>query len=174
MTSAPLPPVEFAVPLGGPRRFTITPTPIGELLLLGDGESITGIYMMPDQMYMPAIADDWVRDPGLFGELERQLDAYFAGELKVFDVPLAPRGTPFQLEVWRELSTVPCGVTTTYGAIALAIGKPTASRAVGAANGRNPISIILPCHRVVGANGSLTGYGGGLPRKMRLLEMERV
>ncbi|WP_231641352.1 methylated-DNA--[protein]-cysteine S-methyltransferase [Nocardia sp. NRRL S-836] len=166
--------MEFAAPLGGPRRFTTTtPTPIGELLLLGDGESITGLYMLPDHLYMPSIADDWVRDPGLFGELERQLDAYFAGELKVFDVPLAPRGTPFQLDVWRELSTVPCGVTTTYGAMALAIGKPTASRAVGAANGRNPISIILPCHRVVGANGSLTGYGGGLPRKMRLLDMER-
>lgn len=164
-------PIEFAAPLAGPRRFTVSPSPIGELLLAGDGESITGVYLLPDHLHMPS-TDDWVRDPGLFGEVERQLAAYFAGELKVFTVPLAPKGTPFQLAMWRVLSTVPCGETTTYGAIARTLGKPTAFRAVGAANGRNPISIILPCHRVVAADGSLIRYGGGLERKRWLLDLE--
>ena len=105
-------------------------------------------------------------------EAVRQLREYFAGHRSDFDLPLSPSGTPFQLAVWRALRAIPSGETTSYGAIAEAIGRPTAVRAVGAANGRNPISIIVPCHRVIGANGTLTGYGGGLPRKAWLLNHE--
>jgi|SRR5579872_3250889 len=102
----------------------------------------------------------------------RQLDEYFAGTRRSFDVPLAPRGTPFQLRVWEELRRIPYGMTTTYGKIAERIGKPTASRAVGLANGSNPIPIIVPCHRVIGTNGALTGFGGGLDVKAALLALE--
>ncbi|MGI5488828.1 methylated-DNA--[protein]-cysteine S-methyltransferase [Microtetraspora malaysiensis] len=128
---------------------------------------------MTEQRYGPQIGTDWVRDPGLFKEAERHPDAYFAQELRVFDLPLASRGTDFQRGVWQALTGVPYATTTSYGAIAADLGRPSASRAVGMANGRNPVSIVIPCHRVVGANGSLTGYGGGLPRKQRLLDMER-
>ena len=103
----------------------------------------------------------------------RQLDAYFAGRLKLFDLPLAPRGTDFQRRVWRALTQIPYGRTMSYGAIAKNIGEPVAARAVGAANGANPICIIIPCHRVIGADGSLTGFGGGLDRKKFLLGLER-
>ncbi|PJN22715.1 cysteine methyltransferase [Kitasatospora sp. CB02891] len=167
-----VPPTEFAEPLDGPVRYTLSPSPVEDLLLVGDGRSILGIYMT-EQLYGPEIGPDWVRDPGLFKEAERQLDAYFALELRVFDLPLAPRGTAFQRTVWRELTRLPYGVTTSYGAIAADLGRPSAARAVGMANGRNPVGIVIPCHRVVGSDGSLTGYGGGLPRKRRLLDMER-
>lgn len=162
-------PVDFLAPVAGTPRYTIVDSPIGDLLLVGDGHALTGLFMLPG----PAIGADWRKDPGLFAETEQQLRAYFAGELHAFDVPLAPHGTEFQREVWRALTSIPYGTTTTYGKIAADVGRPAASRAVGMANGRNPISIIVPCHRVIGSNGTLTGYGGGLHRKEFLLSMER-
>ena len=113
------------------------------------------------------------RDPGLLAPVRDQLLAYFRGERRVFDVPLAPRGTPFQLRVWAELVRIPYGQTISYGELARRLGDPNLTRAVGAANGANPISIIVPCHRVIGADGSLTGYAGGLDLKRTLLDLER-
>lgn len=121
-----------------------------------------------------SVPQDWVAESKPFTEAARQLAAYFAGELREFDLPLAPAGTPWQLRVWRALTTIPYGETAGYGQLAGELGKPTASRAVGTANGRNPISVIVPCHRVIGANGSLTGYAGGLERKEYLLTLERA
>ncbi|MDI2125123.1 methylated-DNA--[protein]-cysteine S-methyltransferase [Yinghuangia seranimata] len=153
--------------------YTVVGSPVGELLLVGDGASLTGLFMLPDAKYVPEVGAEWRRDAAPFAEVERQLEAYFAGELRVFDLQLAPRGTSFQKAVWRELTTIPFGATTSYGALATSLGSPTASRAVGAANGRNPVSIIVPCHRVIASNGALTGYAGGLDKKQRLLALER-
>ena len=108
-----------------------------------------------------------------FSDVVEQLDAYFAGELTSFEVPLRPLGSPFQIEVWKALQAIPYGHTTSYGALARQLGNANASRAVGLANGRNPISIIVPCHRVIGSDGRLVGYGGGMPRKRFLLELEQ-
>jgi methylated-DNA-[protein]-cysteine S-methyltransferase len=149
-------------------RFHTIPSPIGELLLTAEGEALTGLYMEPHPR-LPATA---VRDPQAFASAEAQLAAYFAGSLTSFDLPLDPSGTPFQLRVWEALRSIPYGETATYAELAAAVGKPSAFRAVGAANGRNPISVIVPCHRVIGADGTLTGYGGGLERKRMLLELE--
>ncbi|GLU49023.1 methylated-DNA--[protein]-cysteine S-methyltransferase [Nocardiopsis ansamitocini] len=168
-----LDPVDFSAPGDGPVRYTTTPTPIGELLLTGDGHALTGLYMLPEHRWGPEVGSDWVREDTAFTEACTQLAAYFAGELDVFALPMAPRGTPWQLQVWQALSTIPHGRTRSYGQLAARLGRPTASRAVGMANGRNPISIIVPCHRVIGANGSLVGYGGGLERKQQLLGLER-
>ncbi len=165
--------MEFVRPLDGPPRHTVIGSPVGELLLVGDGEALSGLFMLPDAKYVPEIAADWVRDDSAFDDVTRQLDEYFAGERREFDLRLAPRGTDFQRRVWRELTTIPYGRTTSYGAMADALGSPTASRAVGAANGRNPISIIVPCHRVIASTGALTGYAGGLDKKRRLLALER-
>jgi methylated-DNA-[protein]-cysteine S-methyltransferase len=126
---------------------------------------------MVDQTYEPSRAD-WSPDPGAFGAAVDQLEAYFAGELMDFDVELDLRGTEFQRRVWKALLTIPFGETRSYGEIAEQIGAPGAARAVGLANGHNPIAIVVPCHRVIGANGSLTGFGGGLDRKRTLLELE--
>ena len=115
---------------------------------------------------------DWNRDEAPFVEVIRQLRAYFGGELTKFDVPLALQGTPFQLRVWQALCAIPYGATISYGDLAKQIGQPNAVRAVGLANGANPVAIIVPCHRVIGSNGKLTGYGGGLPLKERLLALE--
>jgi methylated-DNA-[protein]-cysteine S-methyltransferase len=142
-------------------------SPIGRLLLLGDGDALTGLHMEPF-----AIPAESRPDAAAFREAEDQLGAYFAGELTEFDLPLAPHGSPFQLRVWTALTEIPYGATTTYGAVADAIGRPDAVRAVGACNGQNPIAVIVPCHRVIGADGSLVGYGGGLDRKRLLLELE--
>ena len=120
-----------------------------------------------------AFPGDWVDDASQFAETIRQLDAYFAGELMDFDIPLAPDGTDFQKRVWAVLATIPYGTTLTYGEVAKRIGQPKAARAVGAANGQNPISIIVPCHRVIGSSGKLVGFGGGVPTKSSLLEHER-
>ncbi|MBB6170002.1 methylated-DNA-[protein]-cysteine S-methyltransferase [Nocardiopsis mwathae] len=170
---AAVPAAEFARPGDGPTLYTTMASPVGEMLLTGDGEALTGVFMLPEPECGPGrVEADWKHVPDGFRETRRQLAAYFAGELTAFDLPLAPRGTEFQLRVWRELTTIPYGRTTSYGAIAAALGRPTASRAVGMANGRNPISIIVPCHRVVGADGSLTGYASGLPRKRHLLRLE--
>jgi methylated-DNA-[protein]-cysteine S-methyltransferase len=147
------------------------PSPIGELLLVSNGEAMTGMYMHWDQ-HSPERADGWQRDDSLLAPARDQLSAYFAGELFDFDLPLAPQGTEFQRRVWNELRGIPFGSTISYMQLARRIGRPSAARAVGAANGRNPISIIVPCHRVIGANGTLVGYGGGLERKQWLLRHE--
>ena len=145
-------------------------TPIGPLLLWGDGEGLRGISFQRSHPLRPSAA--WRRSRKPFGRALEQLTAYFAGRLDRFDVALAPQGTPFQIEVWSALREIPYGETTTYAAIARRLGRPQAFRAVGAANGRNPIPILIPCHRVVGADGSLTGFGGGLDVKRALLALE--
>jgi methylated-DNA-[protein]-cysteine S-methyltransferase len=151
--------------------FTTLDTPVGELLLIGDGHALTGLYMTA-QKYARDVQNDWRRAVQPFVTAVEQLRAYFAGELHAFDVPLAPHGTPFQRRVWRALRDIPFGSTESYGALARRIDAPGAARAVGLANGHNPIGIIVPCHRVIGANGSLTGYGGGIERKRWLLAHE--
>ena len=140
--------------------FTTMPTPVGELLLTSNGDALTAVYF-EDPKYGPTSTDGWIRDDAVLADARRQLEEYFRGERTDFDLALAPAGTDFQRSVWRALSHIPFATTTSYGAIASTIGKPSASRAVGAANGRNPISIIVPCHRVIGSGGDLTGYGGG-------------
>ncbi|GAC1625359.1 MAG: methylated-DNA--[protein]-cysteine S-methyltransferase [Nevskia sp.] len=151
--------------------YCITPSPLGELLLAGDGERLSHLYMETHGVW-PAKRADWRWDEAPFRNVIAQLRAYFAGELKQFDVPLAARGTEFQQRVWQALLEIPYGVTTSYGELARRLGDAKASRAVGLANGRNPVSIIVPCHRVIGADGSLTGYGGGLDNKLWLLRHE--
>jgi methylated-DNA-[protein]-cysteine S-methyltransferase len=146
-------------------------SPLGELLLVGDGRSLTGLYMQA-QKYAREVQPEWKRDAQPFRAAVEQLDAYFAGELRAFDLSLAPSGTDFQRTVWRALLDVQFGTTATYGELARRIGSPRAPRAVGLANGRNPIGLIVPCHRIIGANGSLTGYGGGIERKRWLLAHE--
>ena len=142
-------------------------SPIGPLTLhAGDG-ALTGVWMEDD----PDLPQRTGYAPPL-AEARIQLEAYFAGDLRVFDLPLAPEGTDFQLRVWKELSKIPYGETISYGELARRVGDPGAARAVGLANGANPLPVIVPCHRVIGADGSLTGYGGGLDRKRRLLELE--
>ncbi|MBN8482526.1 MAG: methylated-DNA--[protein]-cysteine S-methyltransferase [Xanthomonadales bacterium] len=147
-------------------------SPIGRILLAGDGEALTFIGL-PESRHPFAVPPDWRRDAARFDDARHQFDAWFAGTRRQFDLELAPRGTPFQRRVWDALTTIPYGETISYAELARRIGQPTASRAVGLANGANPLSIIVPCHRVIGANGSLTGYGGGLAAKRFLLEHER-
>jgi methylated-DNA-[protein]-cysteine S-methyltransferase len=148
--------------------FTYLDSPIGPLLVAREGEGIFAIS------FHPADAEDsWTRDDSAFDDAGAQLREYFARKRTTFDLPLAPRGTPFQLAVWEELQRIPYGETRAYRDVALAIGKPAAVRAVGAANGANPLPIVVPCHRVVGSNGSLTGFGGGLPAKRYLLDLEQ-
>jgi len=152
--------------------YTYLPSPIGALLLVADEAGLRQINF-PKQG-APAKPDSgWSENSAPFAECSRQLRAYFAGELESFDLPLSPQGTPFQQKVWGELCKIPYGETTSYGELARRIGNPNASRAVGLANGSNPIPIIIPCHRVIGSNGKLTGYGGGLPIKEKLLGLER-
>ncbi|MFF1375071.1 methylated-DNA--[protein]-cysteine S-methyltransferase [Streptomyces sp. NPDC058308] len=153
------------------RLHTHVDSPYGTLTLVATDGVLSGLYMT-DQRHRPPEEDFGHRDPAPFGEVISQLAAYFAGELTEFDVPLKLDGTPFQRTVWRELQQIPYGETRTYGELADNLGKPGASRAVGLANGKNPIGVIVPCHRVIGAGGSLTGYGGGLDRKRRLLAFE--
>jgi methylated-DNA-[protein]-cysteine S-methyltransferase len=152
-------------------HYSVFESPIGELLLTGDGDALTGVYF-PQSGKVAAADPAWARDDGAFAEVKARLGAYFRGELTKFQLKLAPRGTPFQQRVWSALQTIPYGTTSTYGKLAAELGEPKAVRAVGLANGRNPIPIIIPCHRVIGADGSLTGYGGGLDVKQRLLALE--
>lgn len=150
-------------------------TPVGPLTLVAAGDGLTGLYMT-DQRHRPPQEDFGAPadpDEPPFATTIAQLRAYFRGELTSFDLPLALRGTPFQRRVWAALCRIPYGETRSYGQLAEQLGAPSAARAVGLANGRNPVGIIVPCHRVVGADGSLTGYGGGLDRKRRLLAFER-
>lgn len=147
-------------------------TPVGKLFLVQNARGLSHILF--DNGRQPLRIDrDWKRDAAALRDVHDQLDAYFAGTLREFDLPLAPEGTEFQQAVWRELALIPYGETTSYGYIARRVADVSASRAVGAANGQNPLSIVVPCHRVIGANGSLTGYGGGLPRKRFLLDHEQ-
>ena len=146
-------------------------SPIGLLTLAGDGSTLTSLRMV-DQTYEPSRIG-WVLDHQAFPDAVEQLDAYFAGELTDFDIRMDMRGTAFQRRVWEALLTIPYGETRSYGIIAAQVGAPGAARAVGLANGHNPIAIVVPCHRVVGARGSLTGYGGGLERKKSLLDLEK-
>ena len=152
--------------------YTTMESPIGELLLVGDGDTLHGLYMQ-DGRKPKQIAPSWKAAAAPFADVKTQLEEYFAGARTTFQVPLAAAGAPFEREVWHALETIPYGETVSYGEIARRVGQPTAARAVGTANGRNPIAVIVPCHRVIGANGSLTGYGGGLERKQLLLELER-
>ena len=150
-------------------------SPVGPLTLVASGGRLTGLYM-DEQRHLP----DWSRfgpagdaASAPFGAAIEQLGRYFAGELTRFDLPLELAGTPFQQQVWTALLDIPYGQTATYGELAAGLGKPAASRAVGLANGKNPISIVVPCHRVIGSDGSLTGYGGGIDRKRFLLDLEQ-
>jgi methylated-DNA-[protein]-cysteine S-methyltransferase len=146
-------------------------TPIGELLLAG-GDDALHVVSFPEGSRRRDPAADWIFSEKPFGRVAAQLLEYFAGDRRQIDLPLAPTGTEFQLAVLEELQKIPYGETTSYGDIARRIGRPKALRAVGAANGRNPIPIIIPCHRVIGSGGDLTGFGGGLPTKERLLRLE--
>jgi methylated-DNA-[protein]-cysteine S-methyltransferase len=155
--------------------FTAYESPIQSLRLVSDGRSLIGLYMMSEKHDRVA-QNDWVEDESAppFAETKEQLTAYFAGNLTEFDLPLQMAGTNFQKRVWEALKTIPYGITISYGKLAQEIGQPNASRAVGLANGQNPISIIVPCHRVIGANGKLTGYGGGIERKQWLVHHEQL
>jgi methylated-DNA-[protein]-cysteine S-methyltransferase len=152
-------------------RYTIVGSPIDDLLLVGDGEVLHRLDMRQGRRPV-AIDPRWLRDDHAFAGVRAQLDEYFAGSRRDFELELDLHGNPFERRVWRELRKIPYGETISYGEVARAIGAPDAFRAVGLANGRNPIAVIVPCHRVIGTNGSLTGYGGGLERKRLLLELE--
>lgn len=158
--------------------YTVIDSPIGQLTLVADDESsaLKALYMV-EHRHAPDTSAFGDRLAGgdvepVFGDVIRQLGEYFAGERRVFDVPTAPAGTAFQLAVWQQLRAIPYGETRTYGELAAALGNPKAVRAVGLANGRNPLSIVVPCHRVIGASGAMTGFGGGIERKEFLLALE--
>ncbi len=152
------------------RQFS---SPLGKLLLTSDGQSLTGLFMtkLADGS-APEVTSNWKQDDAPFREVCTQLSAYFEGEIECFELKMQLVGTPFQERVWQELCEIPYGWAISYAELARRIGQPGSSRAVGGANGRNPISIIVPCHRVIGADGGLGGYGGGLDRKRWLLEHE--
>ena len=157
------------------RVHTVMDSPVGPLTLVAEDGRLAGLYMT-DQRHRPdaPVFGDRDDDAEPFAAARAQLTEYFAGERTTFDLPLAPHGTEFQQTVWAALQEIPYGHTWSYGQLADHIGNPKASRAVGLANGRNPIGIVIPCHRVVGSTGALTGYGGGLERKQALLDLERA
>ncbi|MFW6091792.1 MAG: methylated-DNA--[protein]-cysteine S-methyltransferase, partial [Actinomycetota bacterium] len=156
----------------GRKYWSTVDSPIGPLVVTADADGVAGVWMDAPSYWADGGPPGAHRDDGALAEVRRQLDEYFAGERTVFDVPLNPSGTPFQLRVWEALREIPYGTVCSYGELAGRLGSPGASRAVGLANGRNPIPIIVPCHRVIGASGALTGYGGGLERKRFLLDLE--
>lgn len=147
--------------------YATQPSPVGEVLLVSDGEHLTGLYLAGRRP-----AADWLPDPVVLAPAVAELRAYFAGEVREFAVPIRPAGTAFQERVWAELRRVPYGTTISYAELAARVGNPKASRAVGSANGRNDICIVIPCHRVIAADGTLGGFGGGLWRKEWLLKHE--
>lgn len=161
-------------PRQAPRHYYTThPSPLGELLLAGPEPGVLGSVSVPGQRGGAQVGPDWLRDDAGFAAAARQLDAYFAGELKEFSLPLATGGTPFRRQVWEALDRVGYGSTVSYGELAALAGvDPRAVRAVGGAVGANPLLVVRPCHRIVGANGSLTGYAGGVDRKRTLLTLE--
>lgn len=148
--------------------FSRIPSPLGELLLTAEEGALTGVWF--EGQHEPC----GKRDDAALVEARRQLEAWFEGRLRSFDLPLAPRGTPFQKRVWEEIRRIPFGATRSYGELARLLGRPSAARAVGGATGRNPLSIVVPCHRVIGSQGTLVGYGGGLERKRFLLQLEGI
>ena len=151
--------------------YSIYNGPEGPLLIVVDEDGrVVRLHFVDGPL---PIGEGWTEDEGALHDVARQLDEYFAGDRTEFDLELAPQGTPFQLDVWRQLSRIPYGETISYGELAKRVDRPGAARAVGAANGQNPIAIIVPCHRVIGADGSLTGFGGGLPWKRWLLNREQ-
>jgi methylated-DNA-[protein]-cysteine S-methyltransferase len=147
-------------------------TPLGRVLVVIADEHLVGLYFDGHER-TPALEGVPHRETDMLGQVRAQLEEYFAGTRETFEIPLEPEGTPFQREVWTALVAIPPGTTATYGEIAQQIGRPQAARAVGAANGGNPISIVIPCHRLVGASGGLTGYGWGIERKQWLIDHER-
>jgi len=153
-------------------KYTYMESPVGRLLLAGDDQSLQ-LISFPSGDRVRRAETGWVESETPFREAIRQLRNYFSGSRQSFDLPLAPEGTSFQLKVWEELRRIPYGETITYGELARRIGNPAASRAVGSANGCNPLPIVIPCHRVIGSNGKLTGFGGGLAVKRRLLDLEQ-
>jgi methylated-DNA-[protein]-cysteine S-methyltransferase len=158
--------------LGATDEWTVIDTPVGEMMVIGDDEAVHFVHL-PYSYVVTDFDSDRVGTPAAIGAARDQIDAYFSGRLTEFSLPLDPAGTDFQRRVWLALADIPYGETESYGALAVRVGNPKACRAVGLANGRNPIPLVLPCHRVIGANGSLTGYGGGLALKQRLLDHER-
>ncbi|HSD67058.1 MAG TPA: methylated-DNA--[protein]-cysteine S-methyltransferase [Vicinamibacteria bacterium] len=152
-------------------RYDEIDSPVGPLLVAADEAGLRLIHFQAGRGRRTP-DPSWERDPRPFRDLARQLGEYFRRERRTFELPLAPRGTPFQLATWRALSTIPYGETISYAELARRVGRPAASRAVGAANGANPLPIVVPCHRVIGKDGSLTGFGGGLDKKRALLELE--
>ncbi len=154
-------------------RFARIATPLGPMLAVAQDASLAALDFT-DANYAPAIDPEWIEDPAWpsLRDCAAQLADYFAGKRQCFDLPVAPRGTPFRQRVWREIAKVPYGATITYAELALRAGAPGSARAAGAATGRNPLAIVVPCHRIVGTSGALTGYAGGLPRKERLLALE--
>ena len=154
------------------KNYCYYPAPFGDLLLVEENEKIEHV-MFPVEHNTRTLEKEWIEDKNAFKDIFTQFDEYFSGKRKVFSLKLNPIGTKFQKSVWQELQKIPYGETTNYGELARRIGNPNASRAVGAANGKNPIVIIIPCHRVIGKDGSLTGFGGGLPVKEQLLALER-
>jgi methylated-DNA-[protein]-cysteine S-methyltransferase len=157
--------------MSNPVFSTSISSPVGRLTLVGQGDDLVGLYFDKDPLAAKMRADSTPDDRRLRPAIQ-QLEEYFAGTRKHFDLSLVPPGTAFQKQVWNALVRIPFGSTASYGEIAVAVGRPDASRAVGGANHRNPIAIIIPCHRVIGAGGAMTGYGGGLPRKRLLLDLE--
>ncbi len=151
--------------------YTTIESPLGELLLAGDGAVLHRLDMREGRRPV-RIAEGWKREDDAFADVRAQLDEYFDGTRRDFDIQLALSGNPFERRVWEALLEIPYGQTVSYGHLAGRIGKPNAARAVGLANGRNPVAVIVPCHRVIGADGTLTGYGGGLERKRLLLDLE--
>lgn len=151
--------------------YRILASPVGDLLLTGDGVALTGLYL-PGHVRGPVPEPGWRRSDATFAAVAAELAAYFAGEITDFGAPVSLRGTAFQRRVWEQLRAIPYGATVGYGALARRVGAPTAARAVGAAVGRNPVSIVVPCHRVIGSAGAVTGYAGGVERKRQLLALE--
>jgi methylated-DNA-[protein]-cysteine S-methyltransferase len=154
-------------------RYTYLDSPLGRMLLSANEAALTGVYFV-GQKYEAVPRQDWIEDANdaVLQQASTQLKEYFAGERTHFDLPLAPSGTPFQRSVWHALERIPSGTTRSYGELAKSVGAPHGVRATGAAVGRNPISVVIPCHRVIGSTGSLTGYAGGLERKRALLALE--
>jgi methylated-DNA-[protein]-cysteine S-methyltransferase len=158
-----------------PIAYCRTKSPLGDLLLVANGDALCGIYFA-GQKYEPALDPDWYEDPrhAVLRAGSTQLAEYFAGAREDFDLPVAFAGTPFQRAVWNAIAAVPWGATITYAELARRAGHPGSVRAAGAATGRNPLTIVIPCHRIVGVNGALTGYAGGLDRKRALLALEQT
>jgi methylated-DNA-[protein]-cysteine S-methyltransferase len=158
--------------LGPGDRWMTMATPVGEMAVVGDEDAVHFVHL-PGSFDRGGFDSDRRGRPGAVGAAAEQIDAYFRGALTRFDLPLDPAGTEFQRRVWQALADIPYGTTESYGSLATRVGNPRACRAVGLANGRNPLPLVLPCHRVIGADGTLTGYGGGLELKQRLLDHER-